>query len=96
MSDLNYGQTCTEFYKFISAGTAHTFRFNFQPDKVVFNNLSDWTGTAGGRPISVWFRDQTVTAHASQQNVVDSAAGSSFNFFYGRFPCCPMARPLTG
>lgn len=80
MSDLNYGQTCTEFYKFISAGTAHTFRFNFQPDKVVFNNLSDWTGTAGGRPISVWFRDQTVTAHASQQNVVDSAAGSSFNF----------------
>lgn len=80
MSDLFLGQTCTEFYKFISAGTAHTFRFNFQPDKVVFNNLSDWTATAGGRPVSVWFRDQTVAAHASQQQVIDSAAGASFNF----------------
>ncbi len=80
MSDLFLGQTCTEAYKFISAGTAHTFRFNFQPDKVTFYNLSDWTGTAAGKPISVWFRDQTTTAHAFQQNVIDSAAGASFNF----------------
>lgn len=80
MSDLFLGQTCTEFYKFISAGTAHTFRFNFQPDKVVFNNLSDWTATAAGRPISVWFRDQTVAAHAFQQQVIDTAAAQSFNF----------------
>ena len=80
MSDLFYGQTCTEFYKFISAGTAHTFRFNFQPDKVVFNNLSDWTATAAGKPISVWFRDQTTAAHAYQEQVIDSSAGASFNF----------------
>lgn len=80
MSDLFQGQTMTEFYKFISAGTAHTFSFNFQPDKVVFNNLSDWTATAAGKPVSVWFRDQTTAAHAFQQQVIDSAAGSSFNF----------------
>ena len=80
MSDLHFGETCTELYRFISAGTAHTFRFNFQPDKVVFNNLSDWTATAAGRPISVWFRDQTTAAHAFQQQVIDSSAGASFNF----------------
>lgn len=80
MSDLFLGQTCTEMYKFISAGTAHTFRFNFQPDKVVFNNLSAWTATAGGLPVSVWYRDQTTAAHAYQQAVIDSAAGASFNF----------------
>lgn len=80
MSDLFLGQTCTEAYKFISAGTAHTFTFSFQPDKVVFNNLSDWTATAAGKPISVWFRDQTTTAHAYQQQVIDSSAGASFNF----------------
>lgn len=80
MSDLFLGQTCTEAYKFISAGTAHTFAFNFQPDKVTFYNLSDWTSTAAGLPISVWFRDQTTTAHAFQQKVIDSAAAQSFNF----------------
>jgi len=80
MSDLFLGQTCTELYKFISAGTAHTFPFNFQPDKVVFNNLSDWTATAAGFPISVWWRDQTTTAHAYQEVVIDSAAAQSFNF----------------
>lgn len=80
MSDLFQGQTMTEAYKFISAGAAHTFEFNFQPDKVVFNNLTEWTGTAGGLPKSTWFRDQTTAAHAFQQQVIDSAAGSSFNF----------------
>lgn len=80
MSDLHFGETCTELYQFISGGAAHTFRFNFQPDKVVFNNLSDWTATAAGKPISVWFRDQSVAAHAFQQQVIDSSAGASFNF----------------
>jgi len=80
MSDLFFGQTCTGAYKFISAGAAHTFTFNFQPDKVVFNNLTKWTATAGGEPISVWFRDQTTAAHAYQQQVIDSSAGASFNF----------------
>jgi hypothetical protein len=67
-------------YKFISAGTAHTFTFSFQPDKVVFNNLTQWTATAGNLPVSVWFRDQTTAAHAFQQQVIDSSAGASFNF----------------
>ena len=80
MSDLFLGQTCTEAYQFISAGTAHTFTFGFQPDKVTFYNLSDWTATAAGKPISVWFRGQTTTAHAYQQQVIDSSAGASFNF----------------
>jgi len=80
MSDLFEGQTMTEAYKFISAGAAHTFTFNFQPDKVTFYNLTDWTGTAGGLPISVWFRDLTTDTDAYQQQVIDSAAGASFNF----------------
>ncbi len=80
MSDLFQGQTMTAAYKFISAGTAHTFSFDFQPDKVVFNNLTKWTATAGGDPISVWFRGQTTTAHAFQETVIDSAAAQSFNF----------------
>lgn len=80
MSDLFQGQTMTEAYKFISAGTAHTFGFNFQPDKVSFFNLSDWTATAAGKPVSVWFRDQTTAGHAYQEQVIDSSAGASFNF----------------
>lgn len=80
MSDLFQGQTMTEMYKFISAGTAHTFTFNFQPDKVVFNNLSDWVATAAGLPVSVWWRDQTGAGDAQQQVVIDSSAGASFNF----------------
>lgn len=80
MSDLFLGQTMTEAFQFISAGTAHTFTFNFQPDKVVFNNLTKWAATAGGDPISVWFRNQSVAAHAFQQTVVDTAAAQSFNF----------------
>ena len=80
MADLFLGQTCTEAYQFISAGTAHTFSFSWQPDKVVFNNLTHWTATAGKLPISVWFRGQTTAAHAFQEQVIDSSAGASFNF----------------
>jgi hypothetical protein len=80
MSDLFQGQTMTEAYYFQSAAAAHTFSFNFQPDKVVFNNLTGWTSTAGKLPISVWFRDRTTAAHAYQEKVIDSAAAQSFNF----------------
>ncbi len=80
MSDLFQGQTMTEAYKFQSAAAAHTFTFNFQPDKVTFYNLTAWTSTAGKLPISVWFRDQTTAAHAYQEKVIDSAAAQSFNF----------------
>jgi len=80
MSDLFQGQTMTEMYKFISAGTEHTFTFNFQPDKVVFYNLTGWSATAGNLPMSVWWRDLTTAGHAFQEKVIDSAAAQSFNF----------------
>lgn len=80
MSDLFQGQTMTEAFTCISAGTAHTFTFSFQPDKVTVYNLAEWTNTAAGRPISVWFRNNTTTAHAFQEQVIDSSAGASFNF----------------
>lgn len=80
MTDLFLGQTCSEAFRFISAGTAHTFKFNIPPDKVVFTNFSDWTATAAGIPKSYWYRDQTTTAHAFQEQVIDSSAGASFNF----------------
>jgi hypothetical protein len=79
MSDLFMGQTMTEAYKFISAAAAHTFQFNFQPDKVTFYNLTAWTSTGGKLPVSIWFRDQTTTAHAFQEKVID-AGGAGFNF----------------
>ena len=80
MSDLFMGQTMTEAYRFISAGTAHTFQLNFDADKVVFVNHSDWTATAAGKPYSIWWKDETTAAHAFQQQVIDSSAGASFNF----------------
>ena len=81
MSDLFQGQTMTYAAKFISAGTAHTFTFPFQPDKVTFFNLSEWSATAGNLPISVWFRDQTTAAHAFQQQViVDNGVATAHNF----------------
>lgn len=81
MSDLFQGQTMTEAYQFVSAGNAHTFTFNFQPDKVTFYNLTQWTGTAAKVPVSVWFRDQTTAAHAYQQQVIeDSGSANIFNF----------------
>lgn len=80
MADLFQGQTMTESYQFISGGAEHTFAFNFQPDKVVFYNLTQWAATAGNLPVSVWFRSQTTAAHAFQQQVTDTAAAQSFNF----------------
>lgn len=70
----------SELFTFQSAATAHTFTFNFPPDKVVFNNLTGWTSTAGKLPVSIWWKDQTTTAHAFQMKVIDSAAAQSFNF----------------
>jgi len=78
--DLHEGQTMSEAFPFISAGTAHTFTFNFQPDKVVFTNLTQWTSTAGGLPVSVYYRGLTTAAHAFQMQVIDSNAAQSFNF----------------
>ena len=80
MSDLFYGQTMTAARRFVSGGVAYTLDLPFQADKVVFNNLTDWTGTAGNLPVSVWFRDETDAAEAYQQQVIDSAAAQSFNF----------------
>jgi hypothetical protein len=80
MSDLFLGQTRSEAFKLISGGAAYTLQLSWQSDLVIFNNLTDWTGTAAGIPRSFWFRGQTDAAEAYQQQVIDSAASASFNF----------------
>ena len=70
----------SEAFKLVSGGAAYTLQFSWQPDMVIVNNLTDWTGTAAGLPRSFWFRDQITNAHAFQQQVIDSSAGASFNF----------------
>lgn len=55
MSDLFLGQTCTYGATFISAGTAHTFTFPFQVDRVTFYNYTKFA-TTGAFSISTWFR----------------------------------------
>lgn len=82
MTDLFLGQTNTEQYRFISGGVANTFTFSFQPDKVVFNNLTAWaSGTIGLHPFSVWFRDQTDDGEAFEANVVENnGAEGTFNW----------------
>ena len=55
MSDLFLGQTCTYGAKFISAGTAHTFTFPFQVDRVTFYNYTK-SGTSDTYTKFVWFR----------------------------------------
>jgi len=42
--------------------------------------LTQWTNTAANLPLSYWFRNETDDAEAYQQQVIDSAAGASFNF----------------
>ena len=56
MSDLFQGQTMTYGFQFISAGTAHTFTFPFQPDKVTFYNYTKY-GTSDTFVQSTWFRN---------------------------------------
>ena len=80
MSDLFLGQTCTKAYRLVSGGAAYTLNLDWQADKVVFNNITQWTNTANNLPVSVWFRDETAAAEAYQQQVIDSAAAQSFNF----------------
>jgi hypothetical protein len=80
MSDLKLGQTRSEAFKLISGGAAYTLTFGWQPDLVIVNNLTDWTGTAGGKPRSFWFRGQITDAHAFQQAVTNTAAAESYNF----------------
>jgi len=80
MSDLFLGQTMTAARTLVSGGVAYTLTLPFQADKVVFNNLTDWTNTAAGLPVSTWFRTKTDAAEAYQQQVIDSAAAQSFNF----------------
>lgn len=83
MSDLFEGRTMTESFKLISGGAAYDLTLGFDADKVVVYNLTDWTGTAGGIPMSVWFKDQTTAAYSYKQAVIDSSAGASFNFVQG-------------
>ena len=55
MSDLFQGQTMTYGAKFISDGSANTFTFPFQPDKVTFYNYTKY-GTSDTFVQSTWFR----------------------------------------
>ncbi len=80
MSDLFLGQSMSEAFRLISGGAAYTLDIGFQADKVIFNNITQWTNTAGNLPVSVWFRSETDAAEAYQQQVIDSAASQSFNF----------------
>ncbi len=80
MTDLFLGQTRTKGWRLQSAGAAYTLVLPWQADMVVFNNLTKWTATAAGDARSWWFRDHNAAAQAYQQQVIDSAAGSSFNF----------------
>lgn len=80
MTDLHQGQSMSEAWRLISGGAAYPLVLPWQADKVVVNNLTQWTNTAGNDPISVWFRDETDAAEAYQQQVIDSAAAQSFNF----------------
>ncbi len=83
MSDLFLGQTCTAMYKYKTvASAANTFTFPWQADQVDVINITKWQQTAGNLPVSRWYRDTAaITAgKALQEQVIDSAAGSSFNF----------------
>jgi hypothetical protein len=80
MSDLFFGQSMSESFRLTSGGAAYTLNMNFPPDKVVVNNITQWTNTANNLPVSVWFRDETDAAEAYQWQVIDSAAAQSFNF----------------
>jgi len=82
MTDVFNGRSMSEGYKFISGGAAHTFTFNFDADKVIFYNLTDWKATAGTFPVSTWFKDQTTAGYVYQNVVIDSSAGASFNYLY--------------
>jgi len=83
MSDLFEGQTMTEGFQLISGGAAYTLTLGFDADIVEVYNLTDWTATAGGIPLSLWFKDQTTAAYSYKHQVIDSAAGASFNFVQG-------------
>ena len=55
MSDLFMGQTMTYGAQFISDGSAHTFTFPFQPDRVTFYNYTKY-GTSDTFVQHTWFR----------------------------------------
>jgi len=83
MSDLFEGQTMTEGFQLISGGAAYTLTLGFDADIVEVYNLTDWTATAAGIPLSIWFKDQTTAAYSYKHQVIDSSAGASFNFVQG-------------
>jgi hypothetical protein len=79
MSDLHLGETCTYTAIFQSFGTAHTFTFPYQVDKVEFYNLTQWAAVDGNIPHSIWWRNQTAIAQAYQEQAIN-AAGTKYNF----------------
>lgn len=83
MSDLFEGRTMTESFKLISGGAAYTLTLGFDADKVEVYNLTDWTSTAAGMPISIWFKDQTTAAYSYKQQVITADGGAAYNFVLG-------------
>lgn len=80
MSDLFLGQTCSDAWTLTSGGAAYTLALNWQADMVIFDNITQWTNTAGNIPRNFWFRTLTDAAESYQQQVIDSNAAQSFNF----------------
>jgi hypothetical protein len=80
MPDFDANQSMSQRIHLISGGAAYDVQFKFQPDKVVVNNLTQWTNTAGNLPINTWFRGYTDAAESYQHQVVDTAAAQSWNF----------------
>lgn len=68
-------------YRLISGAAAYDLQLDWQADAVCVNNLTDWTNTAGGLPVSWWFRDETDAAEAYQMQVIlDNGSATAYNF----------------
>ena len=88
--DLFLGRTMTEVFQFVSFGTAHTFTWDFPPDKVVFNNLNAWGNVPpppvpvpGRIPVSVWFNPESGTGTSlgkAHQQVNTNNTSALFTF----------------
>ena len=59
MSDVFLGQTCSEAWTLTSGGAAYTLVLSWQADMVIFDNITQWTNTAGNLPRNFWFRTVT-------------------------------------
>ena len=78
MTDVFLDRTRSYAFQFISAGTAHTFTFPFQMDKVVFFNYTKWA-TTSNKSESIWWRGMPVGDALQTNVIVDSGATGEKN-----------------